>query len=115
MYYPKESDINNLGEYINCYNDTPEGYYLDNTNKLYKKCYNTCKTCNTEGNKLTHNCLECDNNLLFKVNANNFLNCYENCEYYYYFDNDYNFHCTNNYSCPKEYPKLIKNNKECIK
>ena len=114
-YYPKESDINNLGEYINCYNDTPEGYYLDITNKLYKKCYNTCKTCNMGGNILTHNCLECDNNLLFKVNVNNFLNCYENCEYYYYFDNDYNFHCTNNYSCPKEYPKLIKNKTECIK
>ena len=72
-YYPKESDINNLGEYINCYNDTPEGYYLDIINKLYKKCYNTCKTCNIGGNKLTHNCLECDNNLLFKVNVNNFF------------------------------------------
>ena len=114
-YYPKESDINNLGEYINCYNDTQEGYYLDITKKLYKKCYNTCKTCNKGGNKLTHNCLECDNNLLFAMKVNNYLNCYENCDYYYYFDNDYNFHCTNNYSCPNEYPKLIKNKKECIK
>ena len=28
-YYPKENDIKNLGEYINCYNETEEGYYLD--------------------------------------------------------------------------------------
>ena len=28
-YYPMENDPLNLGEYINCYNETPEGYYLD--------------------------------------------------------------------------------------
>ena len=42
-FYPKENDILNLGEYINCYKE-PEGYYLDNN--LYKKCYNSCKTFN---------------------------------------------------------------------
>ena len=36
-YYPKENDSLNLGEYINCYNKIPEGYYLDNN--LYKQCY----------------------------------------------------------------------------
>ena len=43
-YYPKENDPSNLGEYINCYNNIQEGYYLDNN--LYKKCYYTCKSCN---------------------------------------------------------------------
>ena len=28
-YYPMENDPSNLGEYINCYNETPTGYYLD--------------------------------------------------------------------------------------
>ena len=43
-YYQKENDILNTGEHINCYKD-PEGYYLDEINLIYKKCYYTCKTC----------------------------------------------------------------------
>ena len=43
-YYPKKDDLLNLGEYINCYNETEDGYYLVIQNKLYKKCYESCKT-----------------------------------------------------------------------
>ena len=57
-YYSKENDPLNIGEYINCYNEIEDGYYLDIQNKLYKKCYESCKTCNIKGNKLIHNCLE---------------------------------------------------------
>jgi len=46
---------------------------------------------------------------------NNLSNCYEQCDYYYYFDNDYDFHCTNNFSCPKEYPILENGRVECVK
>ena len=35
-YYPKEDDPLNLGEYINCYNEIDDGYYLDIQNKLFK-------------------------------------------------------------------------------
>ena len=41
-YYPKENDPLNLGEYFNCYNETPEGYYLDTINSLYKKITYIC-------------------------------------------------------------------------
>mgnify|MGYP002627217034 CR=1 FL=1 len=41
-----------------CYNLTPEGYYLNITKKIYKKCYNTCKTCYGEGNVTINNCIE---------------------------------------------------------
>jgi len=34
-----ENDPLNIGEYFNCYNETPNGYYFDNTDKIYKKCY----------------------------------------------------------------------------
>ena len=112
-YYPKENDPLNIGEYINCYNQSEEGYYLDN-NTIYKKCYHTCKSCNIKGNDFTHNCIECNDNL-FNVTINNFLNCYEKCNYYYYFDHENNLHCTMNLSCPEEYPKLIETTKECIK
>ena len=112
-YYPKENDPLNMGEYINCYNETEEGYYLDNN--LFKKCYYTCKTCNIGGNNEIHNCLNCHNYYSFKIEKNNYFNCYENCSYYYYFDNENNYHCTLNLSCPEEYPKLIDHKNECIK
>jgi hypothetical protein len=63
-YYPKENDPSNLGEYKDCYKN-PEGYYLDNN--LYKKCYETCKTCNKKGNSEKHNCLTCDINFPFII------------------------------------------------
>ena len=114
-YYPKENDPKNIGEYINCYKQPEEGYYLDNNSNLLRKCYHTCKTCNISGNNLSHNCLECNDNVLFIIKANIFFNCYENCRYYHYYDNENNLHCTLNLSCPEKYPKLKESNNECFK
>ena len=114
-YYPKEDDILNLGKYINCYNEIEDGYYLDIEDGIYKKCYESCKTCYTNGDNKIHNCLECNENFPFKIEKNNYYNCFENCSYYYYFDNENNYHCTINSSCPKEYSQLLENKKECIK
>ena len=115
-YYEIENDISNISNYINCYKE-PEGYYLDKNDSLYKKCYYTCKTCEIKGNNITHNCIECNEYYSFSINNNisNYSNCYENCSYFYYFDNDNNYHCTINSSCPNEYPKLIQDRNECIK
>ena len=89
-YYPIENDLENIGEYINCYKD-PEGYYLDLNAELYKKCYYTCKTCEIKGNNLFHNCKLCVNEFPTFINlndSNNYTNCYEECNYYYYFECD---------------------------
>ena len=75
----------------------------------------SCETCEIEGNNITHNCLTCQSNYPFKIKINNYTNCYKNCNYYYYFDNEYNFHCTNNLSCPEKYSLLIEDERECIK
>ena len=112
-YYPIENDPSNLGEYINCYNNTPEGYYLDNN--LYIKCHYTCKTCETSGNNKFHNCIQCDDNYPFKIVKDNFLNCYVNCDYYHYFDFENIYHCTTDMICPDEYPKLNEETRECTK
>ena len=109
-YYPKENDPLNLGEYFECYKD-PEGYYLDTEYNIYKKCYYKCKTCDKKGNDNYHNCLTCNDNYSFFYKNN----CYINCSYYYYFDENNNYHCTNNTSCPKEYPIFINDTMECIK
>ena len=113
-YYPMENDPLNIGEYFNCYNETPEGYYLDEKNSLYKKCYYTCKTCEKNGDGKFHNCSKCNTDFNFEIKTNNYINCYRNCSYFYYFDNNNNYHCTVNLSCPIEYPYLVQNEKQCI-
>ena len=110
-YYPKENDPLNLGEYINCYNN-PEGYYFDKN--FYKECYKSCKTCNTEGNEENHNCITCHKNYPYVIKTNDKLNCYSSCKYYYYYFNENNFLCTNDYSCPDEYPKLLEKINKCV-
>ena len=113
-FYPLENDLLKIGEYINCYKE-PKGYYLDKNDSLYKKCYYTCEECNKKGEELIHNCLICDKNYSFEIRYNNYINCYQNCSYYYYFDNNFTYHCSTNASCPNEYPRLIQNKSECVK
>ena len=110
-YYKKEDDPLNNGRNFICYKEL-EGYYLDNN--IYKKCYQTCRECTKGGSKKFHNCTECDVNLPFEVKRNNFINCYNNCSNYFYFDSNDNFHCTYNLSCPYKYPYLLENRFECI-
>ena len=113
-YYPMENDNSNMGEYINCYKEI-KSYYFDQNDCIFKKCYYTCETCEIKGNNITHNCLSCNSNFSFAVNTTNYTNCYENCSYYYYFDNENYYHCTINSSCPKEFPSLLKDKRKCIK
>ena len=112
-FYPIENDQSNFGGYIRCYREA-RGYYLDNESHLYKKCYYTCETCEISGNDKEHNCLICKNEYQFEINFNNYKNCYEQCNYYHYFDIEKNFHCMNSFSCPDEYPKLIEDKSECV-
>ena len=113
-YYQKENDKMNIGIYINCYKD-PEEYYLDTEAHLYKKCYLSCLLCETKGNSYTHNCIECKQSFTIKFSFNNYLNCYESCNYYHYFDEEKNIYCTRDYTCPEDYPYLISRNDECSK
>ena len=81
---------------------------------MFKKCYFTCEECEIKGNNTFHNCLECNGNFIFNISFNNYTNCYRKCpHYYYYFDNDNNYHCTINASCPNDYPYLSKDKLEC--
>ena len=111
-YYPKENDIERNDGYIDCYKN-PENYYLyDNT--TYKLCYESCKTCSGEGNSSDHNCNQCKEHYENKNDFNNDNNCYRICPFYYYFDNNKEYYCTEYKSCPKDYNKLIESKKRCI-
>ena len=113
-FYRMENDNDQIENYFNCYKE-PKGYYLDNSDSLYKKCYDTCETCQIKGDNITHNCLECNSNYSFGIiNGDNYKNCYKNCSYYHYFDSENIYHCTSNYSCPNEFSKLIQEANKCI-
>ena len=95
-----------------CFEEAPDGYYLDKEKEIYKKCYETCKNCDYGGNKTNHNCLECKNIYKFYNNSMNFNNCYEICEDFYYFDESNEYHCTK--TCQGKYNKTIIEKKACI-
>ena len=113
-YYQKYNDKKNINPYINCYKFTEE-YYLDNKN-LYRPCFQTCKTCDKSGNESIHNCLQCKSNYHYLLPIQQgYYNCYENCQYYHYFNKtDEKHYCTEDSKCPNVYNKLISEKSECI-
>ena len=112
-YYPIFNEEKTLN-YFNCYKD-PDQYYLDKNEYFYKNCYHTCKKCKIPGNLKNNNCDECLSGFIFKDNFENDNNCYENCTYNYYFDENRDYYCTSNEECPQnEYNKLIPLKKKCI-
>ena len=97
------------------YTKEPEGYYFNNETKEYKQCYNSCKTCDKEGNNTNHNCKICKEGFNLEIHYENYKNCYERCEYYYYFDEINNISkCTKKLEFPAEYNKLILEEKNYI-
>ena len=116
-YYTKENDIINSTEYIKCYKDPPK-YYLKNETQNYHKCYPSCDKCYGPGNEYFHNCLICDSNYAFEItqNISGYItkNCYENCTYYYYFENN-TYLCTKTNQCPPNFDFIIAGTKQCVK
>ena len=90
----------------------PEGYYLDVN--IYRKCYETCKTCNKEGSQSNHNCINCIEDYFPILNSQGGYNCFPKCNFYYFFDSFNNYQCTATEECPKEQNKLIKEKSKCI-
>ena len=112
-FYKKLNDETNQYSYINCYKNL-EGYYLDSENLIYKPCYEHCQTCEKEGTEKENNCLKCKNNYRFIDDFENDKNCYEKCDYLYYFDEFKGYHCTEDMQCPDEINKLIPEKNRCI-
>ena len=108
-YYLKENDHSNVDDYINCYKDIPEANFFDEENKIFKQCYKTCKSCTELGNLINHKCTSCYSNSTL-----NLTNCYEICNFHYYFDEENIYHCSEDDNCPAEYNKFIVDKNECI-
>ena len=91
-----------------------ENSYLDGYTGEYKKCYDTCKKCSGPGTSTNNNCDKCANgyNFLDESFVND-KNCFEICNYYYYFNDNNQYTCTVSDSCDYNY-KLIRLKKKCI-
>ena len=111
ILFPGNNFVNNTKQ---CLEQVPQDYYLDLNDRIYKKCYETCKSCYGKGNETFNNCIECKSNFTSHKNQNNITNCYLICGNYYYFDNFNNYYCTDSLECPIQYSKLIENKNKCI-
>ena len=107
---PKNTYITEDNNYT-CYKE-PDGYFLDNN--IYKPCFPTCKKCNELGDENNNKCMECYDNFILLINSDNYINCYSQCNYYYYLDSKNNIQCTESEKCPIDYNKLIKEINKCI-
>ena len=114
-YYNLESDINL------CSNVKPSGHYLDEKEKIYKKCPEFCKECEApEGNN--DNCLSCKDGYIltddtkacypreidyyyYDINERELKRCHPNCLRCYGAQIDeIDMNCV---TCPKDYYKTI--------
>ena len=94
-----------------------DGYYLDTNDLYYKSCYNSCNKCNISGNESYDNCSEYNNdyNYSYTSISTEYKNMDINCLFLFYFDKDSSdYFCTENNSCPIEYPFEIISTKQCI-
>ena len=118
-YYPKMNDANNIdndiGIFINCYNDLTisDNYYLNSISRQYEPCHSNCIKCSGGGTDRDNNCTICKEGYSLIKNKENIINCYSFCNYYYYFDDDNIYHCTDNSICPPGF-KLIDGKRKCI-
>ena len=48
----------NKQHFVECLGNTPEGYYFDSNDQIYKKCFPDCKFCYGPGDKTNNNCIE---------------------------------------------------------
>ena len=90
--------------------------YLDNEDNIYKECYPSCEICDLKGTDINHNCLKCDNYSFYELHKNNHINCYKQCEYYFYHIEDIDkYYCTPEQLCSMNISKLlIPQKNQCI-
>ena len=112
-YYIKSDDEERNDGFVNCYKNL-EGYYLDLENKEYRPCYNSCKLCDEKGSEENNKCTVCKEGYERKEDFENDNNCYEICDFYYYYDSNNKYKCTDINSCPMDFNKLIPDKKRCI-
>ena len=115
-YFPAEiKDTTFFHNYVECFNnDTkPVNFYFNRNLNKYKICYETCLTCNEDGDEYNNNCLSCDSNHIKKPEYPNSKNCVTKCLYLYYYTDYGQYKCSNSSVCPEEANLYIQELKKC--
>ena len=105
-YYP---------QYLDCVEENTilEKYYYNNITEEYRPCYQTCQTCEEDGDAAYHNCLTCVKGFRFRPDKNPEKNCVVNCTYFYL--SPYGeYKCLEKLNCPEESNLIIVENNQCI-
>ena len=105
-YYP---------QYCDCIEENTQikKYYYNTITQEYRPCYQTCQTCEEDGDAKNHNCLTCVSGFRFRPDKNPEHNCVVNCTYFYlspYGD----YKCLEKLQCPEESKLIIVEKNECI-
>ena len=117
-YYEKLNE-NYINDFVNCYKEPEKFFYDSNWNK-FSPCFESCKYCTKLGTYESHLCTSCNSNFSFAIQNgydgnDTIYNCYPNCSYYYFFDENKTYQCTIDPICPPEYRRLINGTRECVK
>ena len=106
--------------FVQCFNeDTKKNFYLDKTQTdqtkwEYRPCWETCETCDNEGNAYDHKCTSC------ALRYKNFIEngkqlCEAECSYAYYYTIPLGYYeCTETNSCPEGSSYLIPQLRKCV-
>ena len=83
--YKKVNYTKNFFKYFDCIEEKKleTKYYFDAIDNQYKPCYDLCLKCSDPGNATVHNCLECEDNYMFRPGDNPYNNCVVKSEFYY--------------------------------
>ena len=108
--------LNIFSAFIDCKSqeELQTKFYYDETQQLFKPCFDYCKRCSGPGNAANQNCLECDDNYMFRPGDNPNNNCVVYSDYYYL--SAYGeYKPLNSPQCPDEAKFMVKedNNKIC--
>ena len=78
-------------------------------------CYSPCKKCNISGNITNYNCIECAKDYKYELDDIYFINCYNICSYYIYYDISKNkSYFPTKFECLESYSILIHIKNGCI-
>ena len=107
------SNLNN--NFIECYSEytKPNNFYFNISEHKYKVCYETCLTCEEDGDEYNNNCLECDLNHIKRPDSPGTKNCVPECLYSYYYTSYGQYKCSLNSYCPEDKNIYIKELKKC--